>query len=105
MTELVQISSINTFVDLAKKIPSLANLPSMSSLKNIVNTYQPKKGCGCSGGAKRTTDELSSYRLMFEASMSMLSAEEKKTFKELLNTKKVCYFIKDNKGQIKKYCF
>jgi hypothetical protein len=104
MNELVQISSISAFIDLAKKYPLLVNLPAMSALKDIVTAEQPKKGCGCSAGFKQA-NELNTYRPMFEAGMSMLSDQDKESFKNILNAKKICYFIKDTKGQIKKYCF
>jgi hypothetical protein len=77
----------------------------MSTLKDVVAAEQSKKGCGCSGGGAKRANELNTYRPMFEAGMSMLSDQDKESFKNILNAKKICYFIKDTKGQIKKYCF
>ena len=81
-------------------------LSSLSALKDLATAAPAaaKAGCNCSARAKKAND-LAVYRPMFEAAMAMLSPDEKESFKSILNVKKVCYFIKDNKGQIKKHCF
>lgn len=96
MKKLV-ISSLSQLGDLAKNKPNILNIPSFSVLKQILSE---KKTCNCKKGKN-----LAIYRPQFEAAMAMLSPSDQNKLKIELGVDQLCYFYKDNMGQIKETCF
>lgn len=94
---IITLSSINTFADLARKHPLILNVGAFHLLKSALAKV---KGCNCSGKA-----DLASYRPQFEAALSMLSPADQSKLKSILSADQICYYVKNEKGQLKKHCF
>ncbi|WP_395000468.1 hypothetical protein [Acinetobacter sp.] len=99
MTERIAISSILQFVEYAKANPSLLNIGNFNLLKP---TLTMQKGCACKS---KPGSDIGAYRPQFEAAMAMLTDNEKSIMKTVLNTKQICYYVKNTQGQLKQTCF
>jgi len=95
------ISSIQQFAALATNTPSILNLRAFMQLRDIIaKASQPSGGCKCKKGA-----DLASYRPQFETAFALLSPDEQVQLKTLLNISELCYYRRDDKGQINQACF
>lgn len=101
MIERLTLSSIAGFVDLARKHPSLLNVGTFNLLKPAVDMKQ-QGGCACN---RKPGAEITAYRPQFEASLAMLKDSDKERLKTILNAKIICYYQKNEKGQLKQICF
>jgi hypothetical protein len=100
MNERIAISSIAQFVEFAKANPSLLNVGNFNLLKPTLS--MKSSGCACKG---KPGADIGAYRPQFEAAMAMLSDTDKTVMKTILNTKQICYYIKNPQGQLKQTCF
>jgi len=97
----ITIASVAQFVDIIRRNPAVANIPSFNGLKAALSVPEPSmKGCKC-----KTKNNLAKFRPQFEASMSVLSTKEQGDLKRLLGKEKVCYYKKEPNGQLKLHCF
>jgi hypothetical protein len=55
----------------------------------------------CSKKAK----EFGNYRTQFEAAFTVLSPADQDKLKKLLNADQLCYYVKEDNGQLKQTCF
>lgn len=100
MKERIAISSIAQFIEHARSNPSLLNIGNFNLLRPTLN--MKTKGCACKG---KPGADIAAYRPQFEAAMAMLSDNEKSIMKTVLNTKQICYYVKNTQGQLKQTCF
>lgn len=103
MTERIVFSSINGFIEQAKRHPGLLRIGAFTVFKDIVTKLGSEKSCRCN---KSGTD-LTAYRPQFEAAMAMLMANDidKAAVKSLLSVKNICFLARNSKGQINQTCF
>lgn len=105
MSERVNISSINQLVELGRKYSAIFTVGSLSLLRDPISKFLQQntgKSCNCK---KNTGIDLNKYRPQFEAAMAMLSASDQQKLKSILNTEKICYYRKNDKGQLNQICF
>jgi hypothetical protein len=101
MTEKLTISNINQFIGYARTTPALLNIGGLFLFRPYA-TVAPSAGCSkCS----KTTNKLAEQRPQFEAALSTLTADEQSRLKALLNTKQLCFYIRQPGGILKQSCF
>jgi len=107
MTEKIVISSVAKFISLAREAPGLLNIGSLSLLKSatLPTPSKPTIGKGCNCGKKANGFDVSILRPQFEAAMLTLSDSDKSNMKKLLSAETICYYVKNNIGQLKQTCF
>ena len=77
-------------VDLLRSHPLLLTLPTLQSLRPIVDN--PKSMTACCGKSV----DLSGYRQAFEQGLRGMSADHKERMKQILGVSKIQYFAKSN---------
>ena len=101
MIERLTISSINQFVDLARKNPDLLSIGNFNLLKPAVD-MKPASSCNCN---KKAGADATIYRPQMEAALAMLNDTGKSQMKSVLKAKQICYYTKNAQGQVKQTCF
>lgn len=101
MTQRVVIANVVQFSGLAEKYPGLLNIPSFAVIKSAITAAKKANCSRCS----KVKAGMSTYRTQFESAMSVLSPREKELMKKILSTEKICWMVKNSKGQINQSCF
>jgi len=101
MNQRIVIANIDQFSVIVSKVPTILNLNAFKVMKDIFNS-KPAGGCTkCNSKAR----QLGVYRPQFEACFALLGEDEKNRLKKLLDTEQLCYFRRDEQGQINQTCF
>ena len=98
-TERLVISNIIQFMNLAAKTPSILNIGGFTALRKHVATAADCSKCA------RAKMKVNDLRPQWEASFTVLSDNEKRQLKNMLDTKQICYYVKTPNGQLTLNCF
>ena len=107
MIEKVVISSVAKFISLAREAPALLSIGNLSLLKSVTlpTPDRPSIGKGCNCSKKPNGLDISVLRPQFEAAMLTLTDSDKAAMKRVLSAETICYYAKNNVGQLKLTCF
>lgn len=101
MTPRFILANIHQFVQLTKQKPELLSLDSFKILKPALDKANASPG-GCS--ACKAKSLLVEHKGLFEAAISTIQPGDQTKIKEILQTKEICYYIKNEAGLVLK-CF